>query len=148
MIIDAGNGPHHHRRRIKFIFCSFRKRARETYVLCLELSFRECSATACYVYCSQMRDVIQYISLCICARVSVEYKRREDMLCFLCRVFRVLFLQLRFFQFHSHVWLWGHSLSNGSLEKPKKTNTFSLPRFKIERQKVPSRVRSFRLCSA
>ena len=49
MIIDAVNGPHHHRHRIKFIFCSFRKRARETYVLCLELSFRECSATACYV---------------------------------------------------------------------------------------------------
>jgi len=70
MIIDAGNGPHHHRHRIKFIFCAFRKRARETYVLYLELSFRECSATACYVYCSQMRDVIKYLSLCICARES------------------------------------------------------------------------------
>jgi hypothetical protein len=87
MIIDAVNGPHHHRHRIKFIFCSFRKRARETYVLYLELSFRECSATAYYIYCSQMRDVIKYISLCICARVSQninDEREREDMLCFLC----------------------------------------------------------------
>ena len=70
MIIDAGNGPHHHRHRIKFIFCSFRKRARETYVLYLESSFRECSATACYMYRSQMRDVILNISLCVYARES------------------------------------------------------------------------------
>ena len=79
-----------------------------------------------------------------------EYKRREDMLCFLCRVFQVLFL-VRFFQFHSHVWLWGHSLSNGSngsLEKTQKRTLFhytSLKEGTIERQKVPSRVRSFRL---
>ena len=134
MIIDAVNGPHHHRHRIKFIFCSFRKRARETYVLCLELSFRECSATACYMYCSQMRDVIKYLSLCICARVSQNIN--DEKICFaFYAVFQVLFL-VRFFQFHSHVWLWGHSLSNGSLLKNPKTNTFSLPRFKRGRSSV------------
>ena len=98
MIIDAVNGPHHHHHRIKFIFCSFRKRARETYVLYLELSFRECSATAYYIYCSQMRDVIKYISLCICARVSQNIN--DEKICFaFCAVFQVLFL-VRFFQFH------------------------------------------------
>ena len=72
MIIDAVNGPHHHqRRRIKFIFCSFRKRARETYVLYLESSFRECSATACYMYCSQMREI--YLSVYMRESLA-EYK--------------------------------------------------------------------------
>ena len=47
------------------------------------------------------------------------------MLCFLCRVFQVLFL-VRFFQFHV-VWLWGHSLSNGSLLKKPKNEHFFTP---------------------
>jgi len=92
MIIDAGNGPHHHRRRIKCIFCAFRKRARETYVLYLELSFRECSATACYVYCSQMRDVIKYLSLCICARVSQNINDEKICFAFYAEFFKCFFL--------------------------------------------------------
>ena len=92
MIIDAVNGPHHHRHRIKFIFCAFRKRARETYVLYLELSFRECSATACYVYCSQMRDVIIYISLCICARVSQNINDEKICFAFYAEFFKCFFL--------------------------------------------------------
>ena len=45
------------------------------------------------------------------------------MLCFLYRVFQVLFL-VRFF---CHVWLWGHSLSNGSLLKKPKNEHFFTP---------------------
>ena len=123
MIIDAVNGPHHHHRRIKFIFCSFRKRARETYVLYLELSFRECSATACYVYCSQMRDVIKYISLCICARVSQNIN--DEKICFaFYAVFQVLFL-VRFFQFHVCVALGPFSFKRLSTKKPKNEHFFT-----------------------
>ena len=120
MIIDAGNGPHHHRHRIKFIFCSFRKRARETYVLYLESSFRECSATAYYIYCSQMRDVIKYISLCICARVSQninDEREREDMLCFLCSFSSAFSCEI----FSISCVALGHSL----LKKPKNEHFFT-----------------------
>ena len=131
MIIDAGNGPHHHRHRIKCIFCAFRKRARETHVLYLELSFRECSATACYVYCSQMRDVINYLSLCICARVSQninDEREREDMLCFLCSFSSAFSCEI--FSISCHCVALGPFSFKRSLSTKKhpKTNTFSLPR--------------------
>ena len=138
MIIDAGNGPPHHRHRIKCIFCSFRKRARETYVLYLELSFRECSATACYVYCSQMRDVIIYISLCICARVSQNIN--DEKICFaFCAEFFKCFFLCDFFNFMSCVALGPFSFTRLSMLKknPKKRTLFHYPsRFKRGRSSV------------
>ena len=68
MTIDAVNGPHHHhRRRIKFIFCSFRKRARETHALYLESSFRA-RISARYVLLSDARRDSISLSLYMCVR--------------------------------------------------------------------------------
>jgi len=76
MIIDAVNGPHHHRRRIKYIFFPQTRTQRALYVVYLKSSLCERYTTSCYVSFSDARRDYLSLSLslsrvCVCIYASV-----------------------------------------------------------------------------
>ena len=106
MILDAGNGPHHHRHSNKIYILLFpQTRARDLRIISRVVVPRVLCDCVLYVSLSDARRDFKYLSLCICARVSQNIKMTRRYALLFVQFFKCLFFEI-FFNF-SHVWLWG-----------------------------------------
>ena len=106
MIIDAGNGPQHHRHSNTIYILLFpQTRARDLRIISRVVVPRVLCDCVLYVSLSDARRDFKYLSLCICARVSQNIKMTRRYALLFVQFFKCLFFEI-FFNF-SHVWLWG-----------------------------------------